>query len=190
MTRDKMIAEKAKATGFDLRAWLEERCVCDPETGCLVWTRSLHRDGVIRSTILGIPGVTLSRAVWSIAFPKRPLGDRRAYPSCGNPLCLEPAHLKARTIKEAHQAAVKAGSYSCLIAKAKRAEAARSRATKYTPELAKTIRDMRAEGQSLKDIGKHVGMQARDISKVVLRQKWDDRTAAANSSVFTWRPAA
>ena len=188
--RDREIVARAQAQGFDLAAWLEQRCTLDPDTGCLNWKHYVAEDGTLRASVLDLRGLSVRRFVWLIANPKSILGKRRAFPSCGNPLCLEPSHQKARNVRDAHKAAAKAGSYSCPVAHAKRAAAARLRRTHDHEERAKQIHQLRLQGLTLVQIGQVVGMDYRCVGKVLRGEKWTQPKQAANSSVFAWRPAA
>lgn len=184
------ILEEQKAGRFDLTAFIEQRCVLDPETGCLNWKLSVPGDGTLRATVCGINGLSVRRMVWQLIHPRLDLGTRRPYATCGNPLCLNPEHLKARTVKQAHKAAAERGSYSCPIAHAKRAAAARERRSQDHKERRQRIYDLRAEGRTLVEISQEVGLHWRCVGKVLRGEKWSNASPAANSSVFAWRPAA
>ena len=190
VNRDREIVTRAQAQGFDLAAWLEQRCTLDPDTGCLNWKHYVAEDGTLRASVLDLRGLSVRRFVWLIANPKSILGKRRAFPSCGNPLCLEPSHQKARNVRDSHKAAAKAGSYSCPVAHAKRAAAARLRRTPGHEELATQIRELRDQGLTLVQIGEKTGIDWRSVGKVLRGERWSNKSPAANSSVFAWRPAA
>lgn len=190
VNRYQNILDEQRAGRFDLQTFLEARCTLDPETGCLLWKLAVPGDGTLRATVCNIYGLSVRRMVWQLTHPKSDLGARRPFASCGNELCVNPKHIKARTVKEAHQAAAKAGSYACPIAHAKRAAAARERRSKDHEERRQQIHEMRKQGATYKQISEAVGLCWRDVGKVVRGEKWENNQAAANSSVFNWRPAA
>lgn len=190
LTRYDRIKSEQEAGRFDLRKFLEERCTLDPETGCLLWKLSVPGDGTLRATVCNVYGLSVRRMVWHLTHPRSELGNRRPYATCGNELCTEPSHIKARTVRDAHKAAAKAGSYSCPIAHAKRAAAARERRTADHEHKRQRINELRKQGQTYKQISEEVGLCWRDVGKVIRGEKWAANSMAANSSVFTWKPAA
>ena len=190
VNRYRPILAEQKAGRFNLTEFLEARCTLDPETGCLIWKLAVPGDGTLRATVCNVYGLSVRRMVWQLMHPKAELGARRPYATCGNPLCVNPAHIKARTVKEAHQAAAKAGVYACPIAHAKRAAAARKRRTADHADKRQHINELRKQGKTYKQISEEVGVCWRDVGKVIRGEKWSEQPAAANSSVFSWRPAA
>lgn len=169
--------------------WLSARVA--QEEQCLIWRGFFDRYGAPRGRIPWLAGsLSVRRALWERLNGKT-LGTRLIRMTCGNRDCVNPEHMRPVSKKKLFEHFAKDGVFDCPIAKAKRAVAAKNRGRHYSPEAKAKIFALRQSGQTYKQIGSEMGMDWRHIGRILTGHAWVDfEGAAANSSVFSWRPAA
>lgn len=155
---------------------LHEHAV-ETDGGCLLWTRGVNSKGYPQAYIDGEIR-SVKRHVYRLAHGKLPKGRVvRCY--CEHKRCISPLCLYAQTHAQ------RAADVYCTSVRIRRAlEALRAQKTKLTPAKVAAIRQSDAPDTALAD--EH-GVSARTVRRVRDHATW---RAAANASVFTWRPAA
>ena len=112
-------------------------------------------------------GVAMRRAhryAWQFAHGEWP-GEWHVLHSCDNPLCQNPAHLKLGTHADNMREMEQRGR-----AKYVRGEAHGK--SRLTTESVKTIRAMRADGETLHSIASAIGVTIATIHNVVTGRTW------------------
>lgn len=168
---------------------LKSRCFVDSATGCWIWRMS-SSDGAARAWFVdpetGVGRVwTATRLAIRLATGSDPAGVVYRY-QCRDQSCINPAHLRVGTRAEAgaYRASIdlNKGNPAIILANTKTGRAQ----SKLTLEQVRMIRASDEPGTTL---GPKLGVTQSTISAIRLGKKWRDE-AAANSSVFAWRPSA
>lgn len=156
---------------------LKARCTVDPCTHCWHWTGATSTDGVPRIYTVDherAVKTTLSgpKAVWNIAHGCAPRPGWLVFRSCGQRLCLNPAHLaQARDKAEIGQHWRRAGYRKGTHLEARRAAqklAAAAAGTVATPD--DVVHEIRALAgtMSQKALGAKFGVSRQCVNRIVL----------------------
>lgn len=154
--------------------WIMQRC--EEEGDCLLWKLGTNGVGHPRFTFrIGgeCANRQLRRVVWALVGGRELQGKQVLTTTCGNPGCLNPAHLKVTT-----RAAVvkKMMSNPDVIRRVTVANAVRGRQSgKITMEQALLIRE---STQPLSAIAQEYGISIARASKVRRNEAWRDLRAS------------
>lgn len=173
---------KPNMTPEEFVALIGKRAVWEGD--CLIWQNCL-RDGV---PVFSAPdGKTYNVRRWGMEQTGRRLGRLLACSSCADRLCIAPGHWRSLTRLQLQQRTASLGGFDRPDGHAAKAKANRARAT-ISMETARAIRAAHAQGVTQAEIGRLFDMQKGTVWKVVRHKIAKEQVA--NSSVFSWRPAA
>lgn len=154
-------------------AWLWERCIPEPNTGCWLWlgARDTGGYGVLKYDIngtrryYGIHRIALTLATGPIE-PGHVVMHR-----CDNPPCINPAHLMAGTHAENNADRDQKGRHR-WVEPEDRARGERQGLAKLTADLVLSIRARAAEGETKAAIARDLGVSDVAVGLVVRRKAW------------------
>jgi hypothetical protein len=144
------------------RSWLEGHRFHHIDS-CLIWPFAAKSAGY---GIIQVPNgrsLVASRVMCAIAHGRAPDETMEAAHSCGNPMCVNPKHLRWATSKENHlDRRIHGTDHS----------GEKARDAKLTVEAVEQIRARRANGESLRALGKAFGVTHSAIQFVVAEKTW------------------
>lgn len=110
------------------------RAKCIDDAGCWLWQGTTSASGMPRMCYEGKPDQIVRRLIERHRTGQPIPPGVVVSPTCGNPMCVNPDHLKARTIAEARAAAAERGAYlnRARMRKSALTKRARSRITDET----------------------------------------------------------
>lgn len=166
--------------------WLKAR-TRDGEGGCLEWAQACSGKGYPTAYYKG--SVRNVRAIVYEESGGSPLGSRQLIMTCRNRLCVDRQHMAAKSRKEVQEKWADREEMAMRFSIcAKRRDNAPAR--KLTLQQAREIRErLAAGGVTQKQLAEVYGVRKDAIGRIARGQSWREN-GAANSSVFTWRPAA
>lgn len=166
--------------------WLAAR-TREGDGDCIEWTRACSGNGYPAASWCG--SVRNVRTIVWEQTGGAPLGRRQLVMTCRNRLCVHRGHMAAKSRTEVHR---NWASYEEMALRyslcAKRRD--RAPARKLTIEQAREIRArLAAGGVTQAQLAESYGVRKDAIGRIWRGESWRE-AGAANSSVFTWRPAA
>lgn len=167
---------------------LRQRCRVDDITGCWHWSMCMTQGSP--RVHFGLNGKQLvmrgRRAALTIAAGKLLHASHKAWARdfCHAADCVNPEHARSGTRQQHGAYMVRTGRSKTTAKSLSAIRAGRSR-RRLTPDQARLIRQSNAPILALAE---QFGVSAYAVWCVRAGKTW--REAAANSSVFTWRPAA
>lgn len=143
-----------------------EKAVQDRDTGCLIWSGGLNRDGYGRFRFNGIRYLS-HRLAWILIKGEISEGLLVCH-KCNNPPCINPLHLKLGT-----DADNQAYSYECgRSVDPPKHEGETHPSAKLTEQGVVLLRRMMEEGCSNVEISRLVGVNHQTVSKIRHRKLW------------------
>lgn len=131
--------------------------------GCLEWTGALGNGQFPQIRVCG-KLFPVRRVVWALVH--RPIGPKTwVGNTCGNPLCVHPDHLVARSRSAAFK-----GKRKSLLQKAKIAETKRRR----SPITIEIVREIRSSTERNIDLAKRFGISQGYISHLRRASVWQE----------------
>ncbi|HEY4760792.1 MAG TPA: HNH endonuclease [Thermoguttaceae bacterium] len=159
--------EKYKNTPLSLNGvWLRsfwERVIPEPNSGCWLWTGSTAHFGHGKLIIQGRE-YHAHRLSWMIHYGLIE-EDICVLHHCDVPCCVNPRHLFLGTRRDNRK--------DCF-SKNRHAKGEQSGMSKLTRQQITEIRNLRAKGNTLVDIGKQFGVVYQNIGSIVRRETWKD----------------
>lgn len=105
-----------------------------------------------------------------LALAGRPLADgHQVWSTCGNPLCMAEAHLRAGTRRQALQAAAKRGAYPRGVPRTLISAMARAKTARMPVTEAHAVAAMLASGSTIKAIGDRYGV-TRSAASIAIKR--------------------
>lgn len=136
------------------------RSFVDPDTGCWHWLGSMIR---------GTPLIQIDGKRYRVArLSKLIKPGRYPYMKCGHKDCVNPAHIQTRSRSEYVKEAAKTRRIVTSVQRRRHKEAS----AKLNLEVAKEIRNIHAEGLSLRKIGQRYGVNYETVRNVVTHRTW------------------
>ena len=187
-----MTEKKTKHGGLIIREWtlaelLRERTVDVGE--CKEWLHGVQSAGHPQITYRGKP--TLARRLaWCLdkGFELADIKGLNVWPTCGNRLCINPAHARVTTRGVMLTEMASAGRFKFSNAKSVASTKSRRAASRISMDDARAIRAKAMAGVRRKELAAEYGLCDSSIDNIVNGRTW--REAVGSSSVFNWRPAA
>lgn len=141
-------------------AWLLERSIPEPNTGCWLWLLGTDQDGYGKTFADG-HHVRAHRL--ALEMKTGPLGDMKALHRCDVPGCVNPDHLFPGTVADNNRD---------MMAKNRNAHGDRFWSTKLTEESVRQIRSRQARGESMLSLSKEFGVAFNAVRNVIIRKTW------------------
>lgn len=150
---------------------IAERCV-EFADDCWLWTgATAARNPIVRMP--GQPCTTVRRVV--LELDGRPASPRQpCTTTCGEPLCVNPAHVVASTVKAVAKKAAKRGAWSTPGRIAKITATKRKSSTLMSMDLARTIRQ---SSEPLADVAARHGLKLSHVKVIRLGRIWKDNAS-------------
>jgi hypothetical protein len=163
-------------------SWLEARARRDEDTGCLLWIRAVNNEGLPVATVDGVRARNVRR--WLLEQLGDPVAPgMRVVPKCRASNCVEPSHLRQLLPGQVNTLIAAEGRFKTPARFAAAQKGGRA-ASGRTPEDARRVRQLRAEGKTLVEISKVAGMSISNVSRICLGKTW--KATAPTASVFSW----
>ncbi len=154
---------------------IHARCI-PAEGDCLIWQGATTGHKTHPTPCLKTDGTNRSArpVVLKLARKPRPsLQHTRVITTCGNPLCLNPAHLRWATTSKINQAGARNRAAGDTLRRSKIAATMRERRAKLTPEQ---VREIRASTDLQHVLAMRYQVRQAHISNIRLHKAWRDYT--------------
>lgn len=162
---------------------VRSRCDIEPiPGGCWLWTQGLNNRNGKPQACIGGRCQLVDR--WLLRHLGRPAPKQRPVTTtCGNRLCLNPAHLVEKSHSDVLRDAYATGKRSAAREYVGRLQAAqKSGRAKLTPEVAAQVRQRAAAGECRHAIAADLSISEGAVGRIVRGQAW--RALAPTASVF------
>lgn len=142
----------------DIPAHLAACSIPEPNSGCLLWTKGLNRDGYAFVKVRGkVRGA--HRLAWEMAHGPIPDGMCVCH-KCDVPSCINPGHLFLDT---------QLGNIADMVAKRRHAKGTAKRSAKLTDEQALAIR---ADKRPQRTIAAEYGVDPSTVCRTRRQEQW------------------
>lgn len=153
----------------EIIAYIEERAVEDGD--CWIWKGSKDSKG---RPVMRLPGSRKLHAVRRVILDARNTTLRKnevASNSCGNPLCVNPAHAKRMSRRQLIIRAAKRTGYAQRATRNEAIARAKRKNSPFTPEL---IQEILSSPESGHAIARRLGRSQSSIQAIRAREVWKD----------------
>lgn len=140
----------------------------EPNTGCWLWTGTTDGAGYGRVMDKG-RGVQAHRFVWALANGPIPKGLCVRHFVCGQPLCVNPGHLRLGTVADNNRDTVRDGRTT---------RGSRNSTAKLTEEAAAKLLGLLRAGGSVSELARQYGITSSTAWHLRERRTWRHLGAA------------
>ena len=174
--KPKRLAKRSPRTSTLIRETLDwmhiaERCV-EFADDCWLWTgATASKNPIVKMP--GRPCMTVRRVVLEMDG-RAPAPRQPCTTTCNEPLCVNPAHVVASTVKAIGKKAAKRGAWSTPGRIAKITATKRKSSRLMTMELARTIRQ---STDRLSDVAAQHGLKLSHVKVIRLGRIWKDHAS-------------
>lgn len=150
-----------------------------PDGDCLLWAGACHSSGA--------PIVMWQRQRWLarrllLALQGRRVNGKSVYDTCGEPHCMNEAHLRVGTQGDALRNAARNGAYPSGVRRSMLTALGLARHARLGVHDVRDVLRLRAEGATLEAIGRRYGVTRSAVGKAI--------TTWRRAGITDWRAAA
>ena len=140
---------------------------CTEDGDCLLWGHATSASGIPYAQHNGATA-NVRRLTWTLQHGMPIRHQQQITATCGNPRCLSPDHLRAKSVAEVHQAMAAMGRYTSPVSSTKKA-IGRRKNSKWTID---DIRAIRSDDRPANVVADEHGMSKKYCLQIKAGKAW------------------